>query len=98
MPECVSAAVSRAGSRTGGRGGYDLVMLDEVHFVKIVQGGNWGDRSGAAGEGLVRFGAGSLFIGTIVGSDGDADSLWVRFGMLCVMSERMMIRRWTGQT
>jgi hypothetical protein len=86
MPECVRAAVSRAGSRTGGRGGWVLVRVAEVHFVKIVQGGIWGDGL-VVGEVLERLVGGSVGVGVIVGGavvDGAdaADSLCVRFPIL----------------
>jgi hypothetical protein len=58
-------------------------MVEEVHFVKMVQGGIWGDGVAVVVEGLMRFEAGSRVVGIIDGgADGVADSLWVRFGIL----------------
>jgi hypothetical protein len=42
MPECVSAAVSSAGSRTWGSGGYVLLIDAEVHFEKALDRGMGG--------------------------------------------------------
>ena len=69
------------------------MMAEEVHFVKIVQGGIWGDgcRPGllvvvVVLSGLVRLRAGSVVVrvssGGAAGVGGVADSLCVRFGIL----------------
>ncbi len=67
-------------------------MAEEVHFVKIVQGGIWGDGCGpglvvvVVVSGLVRLRAGSVVFrvssGGAAGVGGAADSLCVRFGIL----------------
>ncbi len=67
------------------------MMAEEVHFVKIVQGGIWGDGRGSGLvvvvlSGLVRLRAGSAVVGIssggAAGVGGAADSLCVRFGIL----------------
>lgn len=76
-----------------------LVMVDEVHFVKMVQGGIWGDGAAVVGEGLVRFGAGSegvdAAVGIIIGADGDAAvaSTRERFGISAVGCALMILPR-----